>query len=173
MLQLFSFNRGKIEPETEAVYFKVKEKVVYAGKIENGSFLLEPKQVEVTHVGDFNCVNVIKTKMVENPNPEVISKEMRLGLRIFPSIAHQRVLIRPKKFLYFNRVAKTGSQAMARLLYELGRELQYYANAKTAKDMEKLCDSDNLDGLFEEMDSVLKFPMPMAIVKVKIAQILS
>ena len=67
--------------------------------------------------------------------------------------------------LYYNRVAKTGSQSITRLLFDLGKKHGYllYPNIR-GKD-EKLSDSDNLHALFEEIDSILKTHTPMAFVR--------
>ena len=66
--------------------------------------------------------------------------------------------------LYYNRVAKTGSQSITRLLFELGKKHGYLTFPKIMPE-EKLCDSGNLEGLFAEIDSILKTHSSMAFVR--------
>ena len=51
-----------------------------------------------------------------------------------------------------------------RLLHELGRKHKCLMYPKVLGE-EKLCDSDNMAGLFEEMDGILKTHNPMALVR--------
>ena len=54
-----------------------------------------------------------------DPDENVVKLPVSIGL----SRSRTKITIRPSKMLYFNRVAKTGSQSFTHLLVKLGPKL--------------------------------------------------
>lgn len=73
-----------------------------------------------------------------------------------------KVNIKPSKILYFNRVAKTGSQSFIRLLVHQGEKLGFHVDPKIRQN-DIL--ADDPFGLIEEAISVLKIQRPEVVVR--------
>ena len=77
--------------------------------------------------------------------------------------AHEhRVIVRPSQILYFNRVAKTGSQSFIALFKQLSPKLGYQV---TPKIYQRESVGDSFEGVLQEVDSVLRIPNPSIIVR--------
>ena len=117
------FEHGKIFEE-EVILYSPEEKKLLKGKMVENSFLKDAKEVKISKIGQYNCLQVIKTEEIEGHQTKQ-EDLIRLPVKIFSSIKDQRILIRPGKLLYYNRVAKTGSQSFTRLLFEMGKKHGY------------------------------------------------
>lgn len=155
-----NFKHGLIE-DSSIYYLKESTKEVFQGTLVNGTFMANSSLVQIDGIGELNCIKMIKTSKIK----DVEDPFMRLPVRLFPSIKDQRIFVRPNKVLYFNRVAKTGSQSIARLLFELGKVHGFILDVKVMLHSEHICDSHNPAGKFNEIDYVLKWNSPVAIVK--------
>ena len=83
-------------------------------------------------------------------------------MKIYAHPLEQRVIVRPSKIMYFNRVAKTGSQSFIALLKKLSHKLGFSVNPKIYPK-ETLCDT--LEGVVSEVDDATKTNVPLVIVR--------
>ena len=120
----------------------------------------KPALVINKQTGQYKCIQVIRVKADEKE----MLKIMRLPMKILVNLEQQRVFIRPSKMLYFNRLAKTGSQSFGKLLFKLGQKHKFVFVPKRMKS-DKICDSDQMSSLFYEMDSMLKTHIPAAFMR--------
>ena len=65
------------------------------------------------------------------------------------------IVIRPSDFLYFNRVAKTGTTSFLKLFQILSKKLQYYGVGTVDSII-----YDSLQGQLEEINSILSVNQP-------------
>ena len=98
-----------------------------------------------------------------------MENSLKLPFSIFLQDRHQ-IIIRPSKLLYYNRIAKTGSQSFIYLLMKQGEKLGFEVWKKlwapwwkNNPGPEILADSE--EGIDQEIQSVLKINKPMVIVK--------
>ena len=94
------------------------------------------------------------------PNDE--KNVIKLPVSIGISSSKTKITIRPSKMLYFNRVAKTGSQSFTHLLVTLGPKLGFRVTPKI-RQTETLADDE--EGLAEEVDSTFRVTKPMVFVR--------
>ena len=101
------------------------------GILVNGTYLKNPQKIEIDWVGEYHCLQTIRVPSELQPNysddnaagqhKEVI----RLPIKVIEMFGQQKIIIRPSQIMYFNRVAKTGSQSFIKLFFTLAPKLVY------------------------------------------------
>ena len=140
------FNEGKIVPEnTLLVDFEAEWAIL--GTLVNGSHLLNPLKIELDWVGEYNCMQVLR--IPKEISGEPLDHKVKLPSTILGLPESQRVMVKPPKMMFFNRVAKTGSQSIIHLLVTLGEKLGY----KTIPQIrQRETVADNEKGIREEVN---------------------
>ena len=140
------FNEGKIVPEnTLLVDFEAEWAIL--GTLVNGSHLLNPLKIELDWVGEYNCMQVLR--IPKEISGEPLDHKVKLPSTILGLPESQRVMVKPSKMMFFNRVAKTGSQSIIHLLVTLGEKLGY----KTIPQIrQRETVADNEKGIREEVN---------------------
>ena len=140
------FNEGKIVPEnTLLVDFEAEWAIL--GTLVNGSHLLNPLKIELDWVGEYNCMQVLR--IPKEISGEPLDHQVKLPSTILGLPESQRVMVKPSKMMFFNRVAKTGSQSIIHLLVTLGEKLGY----KTIPQIrQRETVADNEKGIREEVN---------------------
>lgn len=143
------FNEGKLVPEnTLLVDFEAEWAIL--GTLVNGSHLLNPLKIELDWVGEYNCMQVLR--IPKEVSGEPLDHKVKLPSTILGLPESQRVLVKPSKMMFFNRVAKTGSQSFIHLLVTLGDKLGY----KTIPQIrQRETVADNEKGIQEEVNAMV------------------
>ena len=92
----------------------------WMGTLINGSRLVNATKIDVDWVGEYNCMNILR---IPKADQEVGQESLFLPVKVVMDLRGQRILVKPSKMLYFNRVAKTGSQSFTHLFVKLGPKL--------------------------------------------------
>ncbi len=105
---LVHFHQGDIVQDN-VILLDQKSGQASIGKLVNDTYLVDVVEMDSLSTSDYNCVKTIKIK-----KPEVTQKSrgkvIKLPVKIVANPEESRVHIRSSKILFFNRVAKTGSQ---------------------------------------------------------------
>ena len=78
---------------------------------------------------------------------------IRLPIKVVEMFGQQKIMIRPSQIMYFNRVAKTGSQSFIKLFFTLAPKLGYEV-FPGVRQIESVLDT--YGGLYEDVASLLK-----------------
>ena len=153
------FFRGQLIPDN-TVLFDVRSRFAMMGTLVNGSILDQAQLVEVDQVGLYrDIIPVIKL-------PPWDAKErcqrLQSPYKIFYDASNQRVLVRPSRLMYYNRIAKTGSISMVELLRKLGQKNGYTVIHKAMR-YEVVFDS--LAGQQQEVEKLIQTFHPMVFVR--------
>ena len=118
------FNFGKIIPENVIMLESGSQTVIIGKLSNNGSFLENAQEIFGKNIwhADYNCLKVIA---IPSRDPTKPMKTIKLPVYIEYLPQDQYVSVRPSKFLYFNRVAKTGSTSFINMFLKLGESLGY------------------------------------------------
>ena len=101
-----------------------KSRTAILGNLRNNTYLTNARKILNIRFRQSNCLKMIDIPKMEETIPNGESK-IRLPLKVFSLVDEQRIMIRPSKIMYFNRVAKTGSLGIAHLLADLGLKMDY------------------------------------------------
>jgi len=143
------FNEGRIVPEnTLLLDFEAEWAIL--GTLVNGSHLLNPLKIELDWVGEYNCMQVLR--IPKEVSGEPLDHKVKLPSTILGVPESQRVIVKPSKMMYFNRVAKTGSQSFIHLLVTLGQKLGYNTIPQI-RQRETVADSEK--GVQEEVNTMV------------------
>lgn len=114
------FENGYLIAEN-VIVLDLDRKKATIGTLRDQNHLDQVRNI-VVETGHFNDIRVIKV-----PPTFQISQEnsMKLPMKIIALPSEQRIMIRPSRILYFNRVAKTGSLNMIVLFQSLGVHLGF------------------------------------------------
>ena len=146
------FNFGKIIPENIIMY-ESGSKTGIIGKLSNGFFLENAQEISVNWHADYKCLKVIA---LPSRDPTKPIKTVKLPVYIEYLPQDQYVMVRPSNFLYFNRVAKTGSTSFISMFLKLGQNLGYSVFAVSNDGIIY----DSSDGQLEEIESIFKINQP-------------
>ena len=83
-------------------------------------------------------------------------ENVKLPIKIMAIQSKQRLMIRPSRIMYFNRVAKTGTLNMLMLMKSLGVNLGYDVDLGFRLDGTPEILQDDSDGLRKEVDSLVQ-----------------
>ena len=133
---------------------------VKIGTLQNGNIL---KNVE--KLLEFEIRKYLKTISVKVPSHYSSRLEvndhthspvvLELPMKIIAIPSNRRLIIRPSRIMYFNRVAKTGTFYLLHLMKSLGLHLGYDVDLGFRQDgWEKI--QDEPDGLRKEVDSLVQ-----------------
>ena len=114
------FIRGHIYEENVLVTNHGSEWAML-GRVLNNTYLVDARNIKIGWIGNYKCMPVIRIPTELSLDP--LKSRMKLPIKIFPMLAEQKVMVRPSKIMYFNRVAKTGSQSFIKLFQILGDRL--------------------------------------------------
>ena len=147
------FDFGQIIPNNVAI-IDINTNSGSIGELVNGSHLQHAQDMQVNWYADYKCLKVIALPSKDHSKP-MNSATIKLPIYIESTLNDQNVLIHPSDFLYFNRVAKTGSTAFTKLIQILGKKLLF--------DGISAFDSiiyDTYQGQLEEINSILSIKQP-------------
>jgi hypothetical protein len=173
---LVHFDQGHLVPQNVIL---LENKSALMGQLANDSYLEDVHQVKLENTADFKCLQVVQipsknvhiSSETASPLPQIrffknyfqktiiiiTMQNYRLTAKIIAVPEEGRIIVRPAKMLYFNRVAKTGSMTFISLFNALGKKNNFRANWMTPAH----------DGLWEElpeleveMKSILKIHTP-------------
>ena len=114
------FERGNIIEEN-VIMTNLNSNLAIIGELINSTYLVNARQVKVDFIGEYKCMQVICIPTELSGEPLI--SQVKIPLKIIPMIAEQRIMVKPSKIMYFNRVAKTGSQSFIKLFKILGEKL--------------------------------------------------
>ncbi len=118
------FRRGRVDP-LSVVSLDADMKHGWIGKLVNDSLLVDAERVEITGIGEDSCVRVIKIRRMDDEKKKPL---VRLPVLIKSLEGTGQILVRSAKTLIFNRLAKTGSQALSELLVQLSERNGFKTN---------------------------------------------
>ena len=143
------FREGKLVPENTLILDFEAEWAIL-GTLVNGSHLLNPTKIELDWVGEYNCMQVLR--IPKEVSGEVLTHKVKTQSSIVGVPESQRIIARPSKMMFFNRVAKTGSQSFIHLLITLGETLDYEVIPQI-RQVEKVADTEA--GIQEEVNTMV------------------
>ena len=153
------FFQGQLIPD-KTVVFDVKSRFAMMGTLVNGSILDPAQLVEVDQVGLYrDIIPVIKLPLWDS---EERNQRLKSPYKIFYDASNQRVLVRPSRLLYYNRIAKTGSISMTELLRKLGEK---NGNLVHFKAMRYEIVMDSLAGQQQEVQKMIQTFQPTIFVR--------
>ncbi len=104
------------------MWFSADARSVTGGSLINGSLISDPYPAKIRKIGEEDCIKAIRLASVDKSGDAYDYELLRLPVLVVPSPnASGSLLVRSSKTLVFNRIAKTGSQAMTELLVQLGQ----------------------------------------------------
>ena len=123
------------------------------GLLRNGTYLSNLQRVDIK-TGKYRDAVIVKVpRDLLKLEKKQIKSLTKLPIRIIAMPSKQRLMIRPSRIMYFNRVAKTGSFNMLVLMQSLGVNHGYDVDLGF-REVEVL--QDNLVGLQKEVDSLIQ-----------------
>ena len=147
------FDMGQIIPNNVALV-DISTNSGSIGELVNGSYLQHAQDMQVNWYADYKCLKVIALPSKDHSKP-MNNATIKLPIYIESTLNDQNVLIHPSDFLYFNRVAKTGSTAFTKLIQILGKKLLFEGiNAFDSIIY------DTYQGQLEEINSILSIKQP-------------
>ncbi len=118
-----TFKHGQIDGEV--VHIGPSLQRAFSGRLINGSWIEDPREVKIVAVEEARCVKSLRFADLADDDEERPSySPHRLPVFIATQPDVGRVIVRSAKTLIFNRVAKTGSQSFAELLVQLEKQRQ-------------------------------------------------
>ena len=141
------FENGYLIAEN-VIVLDLDRKKATIGTLRDQNHLDQVRNI-VVETGQFNEIRVIKVPTFQ------ISQEnsMKLPMKIIALPSEQRIMIRPSRILYFNRVAKTGSLNMIILFQSLGVHLGYDVDQGIR---EKEIVQEDTIGIKKEVDALVQ-----------------
>ena len=126
------------------------------GTLVNGTYLKNPQKIEIDWIGEYHCLQTIRipSELPNSDNNNNNNKEVvKLPIKVVEMLEQQKIMIRPSQIMYFNRVAKTGSQSFIKLFFTLAPKLGYEV-FPGVRQVESVLDT--IGGLYEDVQSLLK-----------------
>jgi len=152
------FNRGHLVPEN-SIFLDPKVKYAMMGVL-NGTYLEEAEMVDLEKVAEYQCIPVIK---MPPKDPQIKPQKILSPFTISnDNKSVQRIMIRPAKIMFYNRVAKTGSQSIMALFQALAKKNVFFVESVPQK-REVLIDSE--EGLQLKMSNLLHKCRPMVLIQ--------
>ena len=128
------------------------------GTLQNGTFLKNVRRISEIETEKYLSIVTVKIP----PNDSLIQLNnqtqpwaVKLPLKIIAIPSNQRLIVRPSRIMYFNRVAKTGTLSMLMLMKSLGVHLGYDVDLGFRLDGSERLQDDH-DGLSREVDSLVQ-----------------
>ena len=120
---LVHFKNGQIIPQN-VVSVNISNNTGVIGTLVNGQFLEQAQDISVNWVADYKCLKIVTLPSIDFSKP---MKSLKLPTYIESLISEkdQRIMVRPTDFLYFPRVAKTGSNFIINLLLQLDEKNEF------------------------------------------------
>ena len=114
------FDKGRVV-EDNVIMVDHENEWAMIGKLVNNTYLIDVRNIDIDWIGDYKCLQVIRVPTDLSGEPS--KTRVKLPVKIIPMLAEQKIMVRPSKIMYFNRVAKTGSQSFIKLFKLLGNML--------------------------------------------------
>ena len=155
------FNHGNLVHENTIV-MDTNAKYAMIGTL-NKTHLVDAEMVHLEDIAEYQCMPVLKMPLND---PKIIEgggrQQILSPFTINSDINLQRIMIRSSKIMFYNRVAKTGSQSITELFRNLDKKNDYVVES-IHLGKEALIDSD--DGLKRKISKLLKISRPMVLVQ--------
>ena len=102
---LAHFHQGSIVQDN-VILLDMKTQSGIIGRLVNDTYLVDTKTFNEFQTADYNCLRTLKIP----ENTEKFGKVVKLPVKVAATPETSRIHVRSSKILFFNRVAKTGSQ---------------------------------------------------------------
>ena len=111
------FDKGRVVADN-VIMVEHENEWAMIGKLVNQTYLVDARKIDIDWIGDYKCMQVIR--IPNDLSREPSKTRVKLPVKIIPMLPEQKIMVRPSKIMYFNRVAKTGSQSFIKLFKMLG-----------------------------------------------------
>ena len=131
------------------------------GTLQNGTILKNARRLSEIETGKYLSTVTVKiplndSSLIKLNNQTTQPWVIKLPLKIVAVPSNvQRLIVRPSRIMYFNRVAKTGTLNMLMLMKSLGVHLGYDVDLGFRLDGSERLQDDH-DGLSREVDSLVQ-----------------
>ena len=113
---LVHFENGKIDDRKRVTYVPKSGAISFSGKLHNEYIITDTISYEISEIATWQCITVVN-------GPSQIQSEIedpiRLPVKIVTDVEWGRIHIHNSNVLFFNPIARTGSETFLWLLHEI------------------------------------------------------
>ena len=117
---LVHFENGKINEEKPVIYVPQSGNKAYQGKLTDGYIIDDPIAYEIRRLTRWQCIHLVKE--ASNPLNERKIELLRLPIKIIADPESGRIQIKNSQVIFFNPIARTGTETFMWILHELKKE---------------------------------------------------
>jgi hypothetical protein len=156
---LVHFDQGHLVPDN-VVLLDHDAEWAMMGKLVNDSYLEDVRKIDVDWIGEYKCLTVLRLPKIDDSDEKIA--KFRLPVKIIGVPSQARIIVRPSKMMYFNRVAKTGSQSFIALLHKLGAKHNFDVKVKIMQREQVV---EEIPGVLAEVEPIFKNQEPNVFVR--------
>ena len=111
------FKNGKIDNDETAIYVSQSGNYAFQGKLTDSYIIENPTEYEITNVTSWQCIHLVRGKVLRHKVQKI--DPVRLPIKIITDAENGQVQVKNSQVIFFNPIARTGTETFMWLLHEL------------------------------------------------------